>query len=75
MKPEEKFCPFLDAEGAHCDRHLRLDRLKWAFDYCFARYEECPEHARLIRESTDDPELDQQHEAFRKALLHLKIRG
>jgi hypothetical protein len=51
MEYEEHCCPFLNATDVHCDRYVRLDRLKLAFDYCFAAYELCPEYRRLGGES------------------------
>src|SRR5947207_11241785 len=75
MDQEEHYCPFLNALDIHCDRYVRLDRLKLAFDYCFANYTVCPEYERLTAEASEDVESERNQAAFAKLLVQVRVNG
>ena len=73
--PEDPCCPFLNAAEVHCDRYVRLDRLKLAFDYCFSNYKVCPEFARLTARASEDAEADASQAAFAKLLVQVRVNA
>jgi hypothetical protein len=72
MNQEDPCCPFLNAPHVHCDRYVRLDRLRLAFDYCFAAYRVCPEYLRLAAEADEAVEVTQAREAFSRVLVQVR---
>src|SRR4051812_28218492 len=72
---DDPCCPFLNGLEVHCDRYVRLDRLKLAFDYCFANYTVCPEYERLTAAASEDSETERNHAAFAKLLVQVRINS
>ena len=74
-------CPFLNRADARCANHFSVDRLEYAFDYCFGKYKNCETYLemmveRRIRQACDgeipsDP--DAAHEQTPHPTLHLPI--
>jgi hypothetical protein len=43
-------CPFLNRTDSRCGKHLNIDALDHAFDYCFDVYAACPHYLELLIE-------------------------
>jgi hypothetical protein len=43
-------CPFLNRADRRCSENFNLDRLGFAFHYCFDKYKSCPNYLELLVE-------------------------
>jgi hypothetical protein len=43
-------CPFLNRADSRCSGNFSLDRLGFAFQYCFDQYKACPNYIELLVE-------------------------
>jgi len=43
-------CPFLNRRDARCGKHMSLQGLDHAFNYCFGRYQGCPVYFQMLIE-------------------------
>jgi hypothetical protein len=43
-------CPFLNRSDARCADHFSLERIGYAFEYCFDQYSACPTYSLLLNE-------------------------
>jgi hypothetical protein len=43
-------CPFLNRADSRCSENFNLDRLGYAFRYCFDKYRTCPNYLELLVE-------------------------
>jgi hypothetical protein len=43
-------CPFLNRADHRCSENFNLDRLGYAFHYCFDQYKACPNYIELLVE-------------------------
>jgi hypothetical protein len=50
MPDQANHCPFLNRADERCSQHFSLDRLAYAFRYCFDGYVVCPTYLELLRE-------------------------
>jgi hypothetical protein len=74
-------CPFLNRADARCANHFSVDRLGYAFDYCFGQYKNCPTYLeilveRRVRQANDGENLcepNAQHDQSPHPTLHLPV--
>lgn len=43
-------CPFLNRADGRCAKHLSLDNLQYALEYCFDQYQQCPVYLERLVE-------------------------
>ena len=43
-------CPFLNRADSRCSENFNLDRMGYAFRYCFDQYKACPNYLELLVE-------------------------
>jgi hypothetical protein len=74
-------CPFLNRADARCANHFSVDRLGYAFDFCFGSYKNCPTYLemlveRRVRQANDGEMLndpDAAHDQAGRLTLHLPV--
>jgi hypothetical protein len=43
-------CPFLNRSDARCNERFNLKGLGHAYEFCFGRYQACPNYQQLLNE-------------------------
>jgi len=74
-------CPFLNRADARCANHFSVDRLEYAFEYCFDKYKSCPTYLeilveRRVRQACDGEipcDADAAHDKTPHPTLHLPV--